>query len=293
MKDTPQEIEVEVVRTNQAAEVIEEDLTGGTVQVLPMPEPMPADLATGIARVRQYVDAGEKMFRAGLAMHVMAGFELLDLRKASPYSRGGDRKSAPGSNRHCGGLIENTPFSAYPTWDSFVSSGLGLAPRTVERWMKMAEAVKPRLKRLTGWGDLVRDLIERPITELSPEECETLTKAVSKLTDGRTQLDFMVELGLVKSPGNPNLGGATMGGGRKPGALLDEDAIAKAARADWELCSKSLVTIGATFTVLPDSEIEAQIELLQRALSARRKWLSVGTLRRDSTVVDEIARSLR
>ena len=157
----------------------------------------------------------------------------------------------------------------------------------------MAEAARPRLKKLDGWGDLVRDLIERPITELSNEECETLAKAVAKLTDGRTQLDFMQELGLVKKPGNAALGGATTGGGRKPVGLLDEDAIAKAARADWDLCAKSLVTIGATFTVLPDPEIEAQIELLHRAVAGRRKWLSVGTLRRGAAIVDEIARILR
>lgn len=288
-----EEVEVITPTRPQSTDLVE-DLTGGTavpMRAVPMPvAPIPTDGLTvtgSIEKIRQYAQAAEKLARGSLAMQVMAGFELSELRKSSPYVQGGGRKQSG----HRGRIEENAPFSAYSTWESFLEGHLSLPVRTASRWIAMADAARPRLRKLDGFQALVQDLLLRPISSLTEEETAVLTKAVAKITDGRSQLDFMAELGLVKQPGNPNLGGATQGGGRK-GGLAAEDKIREQAQEDWHTAERALVGGGNSFTLLKDSEIEAQLEVLMRAARVRREWLATPAAKRTPGLVDQIQKTM-
>jgi hypothetical protein len=64
----------------------------------------------------------------------------------------------------------------------------------------MAEAAKPKLRKLVGPA-LFRELVSSSISALSEERAEELKEAVHEITDGKTQLQFMLDLGLAKKPG--------------------------------------------------------------------------------------------
>lgn len=301
-----------------------EDLTGSSqLPALPPMSPLAVrtavreesfDAAASIARCRQYAETSQKFARASLAMQVMAGMQLAEIKRLSPYTQG--RKRTPKSNPHDAGLTptppsgkkphdagisENPnemevfgsadPFAGFSTWEDFLKGSLGISADTAGRWIAMADAARPRLKRLDGWAALITDLIDRPISGLSDDEVGVLSKAVAKLTDGRTQLDFLAELGLVKKPGNPQLGGATGGRGQSTG-VIDEDALRTAAAQDWDQAYRALIGGGCTFTALDDAAIESQIDILARALRARREWIGTPAAKRNTALVDALGKIL-
>lgn len=299
---------VEVI-TAQRAEQPEsiEDLTGAghLPTVVPAPQaPIDPMAPTGsVLRLRQYVSTAQHLMKASLAMQVMAGFELSELKRLSPYRQG--RKPVAGKKPQRAGFSNGSPdfpvvtkdagpnFENAATWEEWLHAEIGISADTAGRWMAMADAARTRLRRLDGFGDLVRDLMERPITALSGPELELLESAVKKLTDGRTQMDFLAELGLAKKPGNPSLGGATQGGGPKSGVGLVDDAKIKAAAVeDWGLAERYLVGGAASFTVLDDSLIEAQLDVLVRAAQIRREWLAANSKDRTPALVAQLAKTL-
>lgn len=243
-----------------------------------------------VDRVRQYHGAAEQLGRAAVAMQVMAGFELAELRKLSPYRQGGRRGGKGPNSATLDQYRQDAGFDNWMTWEEFLAHGVGLSERTAGRYMAMAEAIRPRLKNLDGFGDLIREILEKPVSALTVEQTGLLTKAVNRIADGRTQLDFLEELGLLKKPGNPSLGGATAGGGRK---ALSADRIVEASREDWGVAERQLRGIGATFTVLADADIEAQIAYLDQLATARRRWIKTPAAKRNDALVDEIAATLR
>ena len=130
----------------------------------------------------------------------MAGLGLLELHKG--YQRGGDRKS----NTHDASLI----------WPEVVKRELGISHDTARRWMDMARAARPRLTK--GDIDLGRILEKHP-GALTPAEQELLKTAVHKISDGKTQMEFLLECGVAcaGSPGAKRAGeaGASATKGRK------------------------------------------------------------------------------
>lgn len=302
MKD--QAFEVEVMPTARPVHI--EDI-GGEVPIITVPAIRSATtgeqgVGGSIDRLRQYATQSDRFARASLAMQVMAGFELLEIKAQSPYTRGGRR--TPKSNPHDAGLTKNAhdsavlaktapsnPFDGWPTWETFLNQALQISADTAGRWMAMAENARPRLKKLDGWGSLVRDLMERPISDLNPDEVEVLSRAVAKITDGRTQLDFLAELGIVKRPGNPALGGNT---GGRPAAIgvIDDEAIKRAAVEDWATVDRGLRGGGMGFTVLTDAEIEAQIDLLTAAVRVRREWIAAPASARNPQTIKTLGQAL-
>ena len=289
--------------------VVVEDI-GGEAPVVTVPAVRAATsgavgLAGSVDRLRQYATASDRFARASLAMQVMAGIELSEIKRQSPYTRGGKR--TPKSNPHDAGLTKNAnesaslvkiaqgsdPFAGFATWDAFLADNLGISADTAGRWIAMAEAARPRLKRLDGWGSLVRDLMERPIATLEPSEIDVLAKAVAKITDGRTQLDFLQELGIVKRPGNPSLGGNTGGRAGSGTGVIDDEAIARAAQEDWATIHRGIAGGAMSFTVLPDHEIESQIDWLSRALRVRREWIASPAADRTPATIDTLGKTLR
>jgi hypothetical protein len=299
--------EVEVLEVIPAARPVEVEDIGGEAPVVTVPAIRSAtsgDVGVGgsIDRLRQYAVQSDRFARASLAMQVMAGFELTQIQSQSPYTRGGRRN--PKSNPHDAGLTKNAhnsavlaqtapanPFEAWPTWEAFLKGVLGISADTAGRWMAMAENARHRLKKLDGWGALVRDLMERPIADLNPEEVDVLSRAVAKITDGRTQLDFLAELGIVKRPGNPALGGNT-GGRPAASGVIDDEAIKRAAIEDWATVDRGIRGGGMGFTVLTDAQIEVQIELLTRAVRVRRDWIAAPVSARNPHTIQTLGKTL-
>ena len=290
-----------------AARPVEVEDIGGEAAIVTVPAIRAATtgeqgVGGSIDRLRQYATQSDRFARASLAMQVMAGFELLEIKAQSPYTRGGRR--TPKSNPHGAGLTKNAqdsallaqtapsnPFEGWPTWETFLHQALGISADTAGRWMAMAENARHRLKKLDGWGALVRDLMERPIADLNPEEVDVLSRAVAKITDGRTQLDFLAELGIVKRPGNPALGGNT-GGRPAASGVIDDEAIKRAAIEDWATVDRGIRGGGMGFTVLTDAEIEVQIELLTRAVRVRREWIAAPVSARNPHTIQTLGKTL-
>ena len=290
-----------------AARPVEVEDIGGEAAIVTVPAIRAATtgeqgVGGSIDRLRQYATQSDRFARASLAMQVMAGFELLEIKAQSPYTRGGRR--TPKSNPHGAGLTKNAqdsallaqtapsnPFEGWPTWETFLHQALGISADTAGRWMAMAENARHRLKKLDGWGALVRDLMERPIADLNPEEVDVLSRAVAKITDGRTQLDFLAELGIVKRPGNPALGGNT-GGRPASSGVIDDEAIKQAAIEDWATVDRGIRGGGMGFTVLTDAEIEVQIELLTRAVRVRREWIAAPVSARNPHTIQTLGKTL-
>lgn len=136
------------------------------------------------AKARRFVEAATLFQRASLAAQIMAGLELLALHKIWGVQRGGDRRSKP----HDVALIQ--------PWSVAVKKQLGISDQTAGRWMEMARAARPRLSK----GDLdLGALLEKHPGALTPAEQELLKKAVHKISDGRTQMEFLLECGVTKA----------------------------------------------------------------------------------------------
>ncbi|MDR2673885.1 MAG: hypothetical protein LBC18_03210 [Opitutaceae bacterium] len=162
------------------------------------------------AAVRRYVEAATLFQRASLAAQIMAGLGLLELHKQ--YNpKGGRPKKLP----HDVGVFSEP-------WPEAVKRHLGVSDQTAYRWMEMAKAARPRLTK--GDIDLGRILEKHP-SALTPAEQELLKTAVHKISDGHTQMEFLLSCGITKTPqGGGAKGGAREGAGRK--TLTAEEAVA-------------------------------------------------------------------
>lgn len=147
-------------------------------EIVTGPNPKDWDLA------KKFTRGAEQFERCKVACQLLAGLELIGLYKKYGIKRGGDRRSNP---NHLG-----------LKWEDLVKKQLGISDETARNWMGMAKAAAPRLKKIGGFKDL-------PLLELAPHawpenQQQLLEKAVHKITDGKTQLEFMFELGIAKKP---------------------------------------------------------------------------------------------
>lgn len=207
--------------------------------------------------VRHWLNAA-KMFEQGkLFSQVMTGFELLALKKAHGV--------AHGNNQHEGRTSQIGKST--DDWETILQTEAGLAQSTAYRYMDMAKAAAPRLKKLPALKNF--DPTTTAISEMGRITRSELETAVKKLTDGKSQTDFFNEL--YKQPsGNAN---PTSAPHKK--LTLSEEAAAhqEMARVQWAAIDKQLGVYRDKFTVLTDSDGEAQIAILEQALNARRAWL--------------------
>jgi len=196
----------------------------------------PDPIAEQWAKARRYVEAATLFQRASLAAQIMAGFVLLDLFKGFRETRGGDHKSS----RY---LVENQKFHSetfdfHPPvtvsekrelWEEAVKRELAISKVTAWRWMEMARAAKSRLTK----GDIdLAAILEKNPGAITPAEQELLKRAVHKISDARTQMEFLLECGVTKAP--PAYHG---GGGAHDTADDDGEPPAKSAQ---ELCMEIL-----------------------------------------------------
>lgn len=225
---------------------------------------------------RKWRDAAKQLEQGKLFAQVMLGFELLTLKAV--HSQQGKRT--------------DLSTEGLRTWKQLVDDELGFTDETARRLILMAEAAKPRLKKLPALAGF--DPGTQSVSALAPEVQEALATVVKKITDGATQAEFMHELGLVKGPSNK--GGRGKGGeGRKALSISEQaDALLQAAREDWaEIEGLLLGGYIDKFLMLPDPEIEAQVGALEKALKARRTWLAKKPEHRDQEFTREISALLQ
>lgn len=213
------------------------------------------------AKARRFVEAAQLFQRASLAAQIMAGFELTALHKEWGVQRGGDRRSKP----HDAALL--------PTWAEAVKEHLGISPDTAARWMEMARVAKPRLSK--GDLDLGRILEKNP-GALTPAEQELLKKAVHQISDGRTQMEFMLECCGERKPSAPKPASPKPDSAPgKPRPVTTEDLAALDADVVWwaeqlpELHTH--LSIRATWTklaILPEASPRANLSDLRDLLAA-------------------------
>lgn len=266
---TPDAAEVEVVDARDEA---------GSVAVAVAPADVPNDLviAGEWDRVRQYAQAAREFGRAQVACQVMAGLELLELRKRHRVTTG----------KH---------VNEGPSWPDLVAEHAGISDDSARRWIAMAEGVRPRLKKLPGVGALFRELLERPLHELTVEQHHLLEQAVHKATDGMTQIEFLRELGIAKLPPGHGVKGGARGGGRPPKSLVppSEEEMQAAARSDWGQLYAILDASRASFAILNDFEVDAQIATLELHVKARKAWLRVPKKDRTQPLLQQISEMFR
>jgi len=204
--------------------------TSQTIDIDPAPGAA-APALDGWQKVRRYAEHAALFQRASLACQIMAGFELIALRDATKRqgmrtdTSSGSRKKLPGE----GFLAEVEKLG-------------GISRSTAYEWMEMAKVAKPRLAK----GDLdLAAILEKNPGSLSPAEQELLKKAVHKISDGRKQMEFLLECGAIKAP----QGSAAKGGKLAP-ALPAGDApegasdLPPGAEPDgWEARARSLNTL--------------------------------------------------
>lgn len=230
--------------------------------LVPGPSSLPAsdlDVTGDWVRVRRYTEAARQFGRAQVACQVLAGLELIELRKQN--------KIRPGR--------PTDPMA--PQWADLVAEHAGISDETARNWIRMAEGVRPRLKKLPGVGALFRELLEVPLHQLTVEQHHLLEEAVHKATDGMTQIEFLRELGIAKQPAGHGATGGDRGGRRPPKSLVPptEEAMQAVARADWVQIETVLDASRANFCLLNDFEVEAQIATFELHVKARRQWLRV------------------
>lgn len=226
--------------------------------------------------VRVWIDHAGRFERAKTACQVMAGFELIELKRSAGFVQGGRRGQNPND-------------LGFASWDEFCRARIGISDETARGWMRMAEALKPRLRKLPGLGHLIREIIDRPLSQLGPEKCQLLADAVHKLADGKTQLDFMEELGLVKRAQGSGASGGALGGGRHAKGQLTEEAARQIARDDWRMVGQKLVLAGHSFTLLDDAEVDGLIAAMTSTLAGMRRWRQAPKALRDDALVREVA----
>lgn len=153
------------------------------------------------SRAERWLTAIKQLEVSRLAAQVMAGFELIHLHE--------HYRIKPGKRTD----LMNLPHRVGGSWEELVKERLSISDQTAWRWMEMAKAARPRLKKLGGEnvGALIELMLTNPAA-VPAEQIEEVQAAVSKLTDGRSQVEFMAELGLVKAP----QGSAAKGGRLEP-----------------------------------------------------------------------------
>jgi len=241
---------------------------------------------------RHWLDTA-KMFEQGkLFAQVMAGFELLALQKAAGVKHGGDRSSSQNGNLK-------------PDFETILKKETGLSQSTAYRFMSMAKAAAPRLKKLPALRGF--DPTANALASLTAPQAAAMATAVRKLTDGKTQQEFGEQLGLWKKPqgsgatGRPLLTASGPQGeddqegdtepveeGKKLTLAQEAELRKQQAAQNWAALDKGLTAYADKFILLPDTDVEAQIAGLEQALKARREWLKNPVGKRDAKAVADL-----
>jgi len=225
--------------------------------------------------VRHWQNAAKLFEQGKLFSQVMIGFELLALKKANGVKNG--------NNQHDWRVSQN----GKPTddWETILQKEAGLAQSTAYRYMDMAKAAAPRLKKLPALKNF--DPFATSLAKLGEPQREALTSAVKKLTDGKSQADFFNELYKTGGAGTGREAGCE--NTKKKLSLAEEVALRKqCAVLDWNALALSFSAYTDKFLLLTDHEVEAQIAILDLQLTARKAWLKQAVSHRQPAVISDL-----
>ena len=247
--------------------------------------------------VKYWAELAAKFSHASVAAQVMAGFALSELRKANNVKPGQPKKVLP----HDAGILvsHNLPHdvggsatsphdAAKLSWPEMVEKFAGISDDTARRWMAMADDIKARWKKLAPQVRL-KELMAVPPSDWTEKDTKLVTDSLHKVADGSTQLEFMRELGLAKQKPGANSTGGTGGNTKKKLSLAEEKALhIEMANVQWHAIQKQIGTYTDKFLVLTDHDIEAQIAVLEQALTARKTWLKQPLNKRDVKAIAQM-----
>jgi len=153
----------------------------------------PPESPTSWDAVRYWAGLATRFARASLACQVQAGFALRELRRLYTIR--------PGRPQKIHDPIVNFPDSPERpvTWPEILRREAGISHDTARNWIAMADALKRRWQALPV-SDRLRQLMAVPPSDWAEDDTKLIADAVAKATTGRTQLDFLVELGITRRP---------------------------------------------------------------------------------------------
>jgi hypothetical protein len=229
-----------------------------TLQKMPTAEPAAVQekLNEKWAEVRQWVNDSAKFQHASLCCQVMAGFSLGELREHYGITQG-KRTDI------------NFPHDA-GSWPELVKQHAGISDDTARRWIDMARGVKALWKKLPA-REKLKALMSVPPSQWTDDDSKLIADATHKITDGRTQLEFMMDLGCCKKPpGNPNAKGT---GSRALSISEKADAEKILVEDCMNRILMDLNTLAGRFTVVSAPDLEIFDGALMKHHAAIRQWL--------------------
>lgn len=177
---------------------------------------LPADF-DGLESTMERLCTAEVGFECGLSyVRMMQGAVLEELRKHFPETRGRKPKNEK--------TLKNLAFSS---WEEYVRRKWRFSEETARLRVEMWKAGRPRLKKLAEKAKAgLSAVFDRPLSQLSETEFETLKNVTRKLTDGKNVRMIQEELGLYKGDAPKPLGGP-----RNTGKKLDRRTAEEIAQA--------------------------------------------------------------
>ena len=237
--------------------------------------------------VKYWADLSAKFSHASVAAQVMAGFALNELHKAHEIKPGKPKNSEKANELKLpnDSVITNLNKS----WPDLVKEQAGISADTARNWMNMAQGVKARWKKLAP-QDRLKALMAVSPSQWSDKDMKLVCDSLHKVTDGKSQLDFMRELGLAKkAQGSGATGRAPGEGGRRKLSISEQAELLKTlAVEDWAGIVELLKGYRGKFTVLKDDSVQAQMAVLERHLKARRAWLNQPRNNRVASSIEDI-----
>jgi len=233
----------------------------------------PAQITGTWDGARQWISAAGLFEQGKLFCQVMAGFELMELHKNHGITNG--------SKAHLS-------HDGKGAWDEILAKETNLSSSTAYRFMDMAKAAAPRLKKIVALRGF--DPLNKPMALLTAPQKEALQAGVRKLTDNKTQKDFGEDLGLWKKHQGAGATGRAPGeGGSRKLSISERAELLKVqAVEDWAEMADMFKVYCGKFTVLSDTSVEAQIAVLERHLTARRAWLKQPKTNRVASAIEHL-----
>lgn len=149
---------------------------------------VPKEISEDFALARDYMEGAGRAAIAMGACLVLAGAELIRLKKEYGVKAGRPGNSAT----HCG-----------ISWEALVEAEMGFSESKARYCMAMAEEAKRRVPLLQE-----HDLLNKPLMSLSTETRDQMLKAVQKITENSTVTKLMQDWGITKKSSSGKGGGS-------------------------------------------------------------------------------------
>jgi hypothetical protein len=150
--------------------------------------------------------------RGSVASQIMCGFALIELKKEMGVKQGARLDVAHNFPNDFGKSPHNLPNEfGKLTWPEFIEKTYGFSDDTARNRIKMAEGVRAKFKKME-LAERFKALLQTPISEWSEPDTLMLVDALHKVTDGMSQTDFLIKLGISKGASSGRSPGCKAGG---------------------------------------------------------------------------------